>query len=62
MSEEERPTQISFTRSPAKHGKYYVFTIPNDYIKSGEVDPEIMYKVILKPFKKKNQSNNSSIL
>ena len=44
---------ISFIRSPAKHGDYYVFTIPNDYIKTGEIDPDTVYKIILKPLMKK---------
>ncbi len=53
MSDDETIDTISFIRSPAKHGKYYVITIPNDYIKSGEIDPKMMYKVILKPLKKR---------
>ncbi len=53
MSQDKIDDSISFTRSPAKHGNYFVFTIPNDYIKSGEVDPNMIYKVILKPLKKK---------
>jgi len=52
MAYKETGEAISFTRSPAKHGKYYVITIPNDYIKSGEIDPNMIYKVILKPIKR----------
>jgi len=58
MKDSDEP--ISFTRSIAKHGKYYVITIPNNMIKSGEIDSNMMYKVILKPLKKKNKKINNS--
>lgn len=52
--EEEK---ISFYRKPAKHGwitskdgskeQTYVFTIPQDYIRSNQIDPEFKYKVTI---------------
>jgi len=54
MSQHENKEEISFIRSPAKRGDYYVFTIPNDYFKSGEIDPDTIYKIILKSLKKKD--------
>jgi hypothetical protein len=56
MSEEK----ISFVRRPVKHGKMrladdtteqtYVFTIPQNYIRSGLVDPENKYKLTIERF------------
>lgn len=52
MSDDDRK-YIRFTRAPAKHGDYYVFTIPNAMVKSGEIDPDMYYKIRLRPLKKK---------
>jgi len=46
---------VSFTRSPAKHGPYYIFQIPNNLIKSGEINPDYLYKIIVIPLKKKEE-------
>jgi hypothetical protein len=56
MSEEK----ISFVRRPAKHGAMkladgsrentYIFTIPQNYIRSGLIDPENKYKLIIERF------------
>lgn len=46
--------EVSFTAPPGKHGDYYIFHIPNALIKSGEIDPDYIYKVRVKPLKKKD--------
>jgi len=38
---------IKFTKRPAKHGDYYIFHIPNSFIKEGLIDPEKEYTVYL---------------
>ena len=61
--EEEK---ITFIRKPAKHGwikssdgkkeQTFVFTIPQNYIRSGKIDPDFKYKIELtlqKPSKEK---------
>jgi len=40
-------TTIKFTKKPAKHGDYYIFHIPNAFIKEGLIDPEKEYTVYL---------------
>ena len=68
MSEEE----ISFVRKPSKHGKItladgskestYVFTIPQNYIRSGLINPILKYRVKISKFEsidnKVNQIKN----
>ncbi len=56
MSDEK----ISFVRRPVKHGKMklvdgseeqtFVFTIPQNYIRSGLIDPENKYKLTIERF------------
>jgi len=58
MSKEENenfPEEVSFTAPPSKHGKYYIFHIPNQLIKSGEINPNFYYKVKIKPIKRKDK-------
>ncbi|MFO7796058.1 MAG: hypothetical protein ACQERB_06780 [Promethearchaeati archaeon] len=50
---EDLPPAVSFTAPPSKHGDYYIFHIPNKLIKSGEVNPEYYYKVMIKPLKRR---------
>ncbi|KKN33207.1 hypothetical protein LCGC14_0806020 [marine sediment metagenome] len=38
---------IKFSKKPAKHGDYYIFHIPNSFIKEGLVDPSKKYTVYL---------------
>ena len=45
-------TEISWTGSPAKHGNYFIFTIPNKLIKKGIIDPDATFQILLKPMKK----------
>ena len=48
--------EISFIRSPAKHGKDdYVFTIPREYLRKGLIDPELKYKITVKIFRDERQ-------
>jgi len=42
---------IQFTKKPAKHGDYYIFHIPNSFIKEGLIDPHKEYTVYLKEVK-----------
>jgi len=51
--EEELPEELSFSAPPSKHGKYYIFHIPNSLIKSEQVNPEYIYKITIKPLKKR---------
>jgi hypothetical protein len=45
------PSKIKFTKKPAKHGGYYIFHIPNSYIKNGLIDPEKIYTVYIEEAK-----------
>lgn len=38
---------IKFTKKPAKHGNYYIFHIPNSFIKEGLVNPDRKYTIYL---------------
>ena len=38
---------IKFSKKPAKHGNYYIFHIPNSFIKEGLIDPNKKYIVYL---------------
>jgi hypothetical protein len=38
---------IKFSKKPAKHGDYYIFHIPNSFIKEGLIDPSKKYTVYL---------------
>ncbi|MFX1239404.1 MAG: hypothetical protein ACFFAS_20455 [Promethearchaeota archaeon] len=51
--EHDLPETLSFSAPPSKHGNYYIFHIPNSLIKSGEINPEYIYKVTIKPLKKR---------
>lgn len=53
MNHKKHPKTISFTRSPAKHGKSYIITIPKSNIDSGEINTNFFYKITLIPFEKK---------
>jgi len=43
--------EISFIGSPAKHGDYFIFQIPNKLIKKGLVNPNATFSVVLRPIK-----------
>jgi hypothetical protein len=45
-------SEINFIGTPAKHGDYYIFHIPNKLIKKHVIDPEETYQISLKPAKK----------
>lgn len=47
------PPDVSFTAPPSKHGNYFIFHIPNSLIKSGEIDPDYIYKVRITPLRKR---------
>jgi len=55
MNNIEDSKVLSFLGSPAKHGKSYVFTIPNIFIKANEIDLNMIYKISIKPIKVKPQ-------
>jgi len=38
---------IKFSKKPAKHGNYYIFHIPNSFIKEGLINPDKIYTVYL---------------
>lgn len=40
---------ISFIGTPAKHGDYYIFHIPNKLIKKNLIHPDQTYQLDLKP-------------
>lgn len=42
-----RKKVIKFSKKPAKHGNYYIFHIPNSFIKEGLIDPNKKYTVYL---------------
>lgn len=48
------PDEVSFTAPPSKHGNYYIFHIPNSLVKSGEINPGFIYKINIKPLKKRD--------
>lgn len=53
MIEEKSMSDISFVGTPAKHGDYYIFQIPNKLIKAKVIDPDETYQLDLKIIKKK---------
>ena len=42
---------VVFIGTPAKHGDYYIFHIPNKLMKANVIDPDKTYKVNLSPLK-----------
>lgn len=59
--------EIKWVRSPTKKGGHkddYVLSIPRNYIRTGYVDPDMVYEVTLKPIYKKNpiKDNKSKII
>ena len=44
-------SEIVFVASPAKHGIYFIFQIPNKLIKHNIIDPDQTYHVTLEPVK-----------
>lgn len=45
-------SEIHFIGSPAKHGDYFIFQIPNKLIKSGLVDPKDTFFIKIEPIRK----------
>ncbi len=45
---------VKFKRKPAKMGDRYVFTIPQNYIENGLIDPDETYIIYLAKEKKKD--------
>ncbi len=52
--------EISFIGTPAKHGVYFIFQIPNKLIKKGLINPDSTFHVVLKPIKKKHEKNSNN--
>lgn len=48
---------IRFKRKPAKMGGRYVFTIPQNYIENGFIDPEETYMIYLAKTEAKEDKN-----
>ncbi len=46
---------INFTKKPAKHGDYYIFHIPNSFIKEGLIDPKKKYTIYLEEIEDRNE-------
>jgi len=53
---------ISFIGSPAKHGDYFIFHIPNKLIKKKLINPNSTFFIILRPINKidKNSDNQKA--
>lgn len=47
----ENLDEVNFIGTPAKHGNYYIFHIPNKLIKKNVICPDSTYKLSLKPLK-----------
>ncbi|KKL68340.1 hypothetical protein LCGC14_2125980 [marine sediment metagenome] len=50
--------EVSFIGSPAKHGNYFIFQIPNKLIKNDLIDTDSTFKVVLRPIKTKDNSES----